>query len=109
MRVAVAADGHRVAQHFGHCKDYILFTVVDREIKEREVVKNPGHRPDFLPHFLSQQGVDTMIAGGMGHRALQLFEEHGIETYIGVEGLVDRVIDHHLKGELKTGDNTCHH
>lgn len=109
MRIAVAANGNEVAQHFGHCKEYVLYAVEKREIQEMEVVKNPGHKPGFLPQFLSQLGVGAIIAGGMGNRAQQLFAEHKIETCIGVEGLVDRAIDAYLKGDLKIGDNACHH
>lgn len=109
MKVAVASDSSRVAQHFGHCEEYILFTLYQGEVREREVVVNPGHRPNYLPHFLADLGVDSIIAGGMGGRAVHLFKEHGIDTIIGVEGQADQVIHDLLAGKIKPGDNACHH
>lgn len=109
MKIAIAADDGRVARHFGHCQQYALFQVEKGQIKGREDIENPGHQPNYLPRFLAQQGVNCIIAGGMGHRAMALFKEAGIESIIGIEGLVEGVMDNFLKGELTTGDNACHH
>lgn len=109
MKIAIAADADQVARHFGHCKGYSLFHVEKNQVKAKESIDNPGHRPDFLPGFLADLGVDSIIAGGMGHRAVQLFEEAGITPIIGVEGLVDDIIEDYLQGKLKPGGNACHH
>src|SRR5665647_3540859 len=66
MRIAIATENRDVCQHFGHCPEYSIFTIEDKEIQKTEVIPNPGHRPDFLPGYLHQQGVDVIIAGGMG-------------------------------------------
>ena len=47
MRIAVVSDDQiNVCRHFGRARYYIVFTVVDGEIKEREVRAKAGHH-DF--------------------------------------------------------------
>ena len=66
MKIAVAAMGHTVAGHFGHCENFIFFDVEDNKIVDEKSVPNPGHRPGFLPNFLADNGAAVIIAGGMG-------------------------------------------
>ena len=111
MILAIAKEGSSVSQHFGHCEGFELVHVEEGKVVERVTVPNPGHRPGFLPVFLSQKGVDVVIAGGMGASAQQLFRDRGIEVYTGVQGNIDQVIIDFLNGELKSTDSVCknHH
>ncbi len=109
MKIAVSTEAGNVAAHFGRCPAYTLFEIKDGTIISKEEIANPGHQPGFLPRFLSQKGVDLVIAGGMGPRAQNLFQQHNIETIIGVQGPVNEVMDIYLKGELKPGEDLCDH
>jgi predicted Fe-Mo cluster-binding NifX family protein len=109
MIVAVATEENMVAQHFGRCPEYTLFTLADGSVAEKKVIPNPGHEPGFLPGYLAEMGVNTIIAGGMGPRAQSLFENQNIATYIGVSGPLQSVIEAYLTGELKSGPSTCEH
>ena len=51
-----------------------------------EDIANPGHSPGFLPKYLAERSIDTVIAGGMGPRAVDLFCQNGIDVVIGVHG-----------------------
>ena len=53
-----------------------------------------------------QQGVKVMIAGGMGGRAIQFFQQFGIEPITGATGTVSEALDLYLSGRLK-GFSTC--
>lgn len=109
MKIAVSTESGNVAAHFGRCPAYTLFETKDGQIIRKEEIANPGHRPGFLPQFLSQKGVDLVIAGGMGPRAQNLFRQHNIETLIGVQGAVDTVVHAYLSGELEPGEDLCDH
>lgn len=109
MILAIAAEGELVAQHFGRCSQYVLFTIDNRKIVEEKTIQNPGHEPGFLPRFLADKGVNTIIAGGMGPRAQALFAGENIEAYIGVNGLVKDAAAAYLLGELQSGPSTCDH
>jgi predicted Fe-Mo cluster-binding NifX family protein len=107
MRIAISTDGDFVSAHFGRCP---LFTIVDIEegkIAKKEVVENPGHQPGFIPQFLHQQGVECIVCGGMGRRAIDFFNELNIQAVIGVTGKIDGVLEKLANGTLEGGESLC--
>ena len=107
MKIAIATDNNEVSAHFGRCRFYTIFEVNDKKITGQSAVETPGHQPGMLPPFLSQKGVNVVIAGGMGPRAQTLFKQMNIEPIIGVTGKVDDAIRDYLQGKLETGESTC--
>jgi predicted Fe-Mo cluster-binding NifX family protein len=109
MRIAISAEGDRgldsiVSPHFGRCPSYVLVDVEDGQAQELRVVDNPYHAqhvPGQVPAFIRSQGVDVMLTGGMGWRAIALFEEYGIEAVSGAQGTVRRALGSYLGGELR--------
>lgn len=104
MLVAVAQEGTMVCPHFGHCEQFMLY---DTENKSSKAVANPGHEPGFLPGFLKQQGVNVVIAGGMGGRAQDLFAAQGIQVLVGITGTVEEALRKFEKGELVSSGAVC--
>jgi len=110
MKIALAKDAHLVAPHFGRCEGYEIVEIMDGEVLERETVANPGHEPGALPKMLNGLGVDAIVAGGMGPKAQEFFDEYGIQTVTGGSGSLNEVIEAIAWGKLNAGgDNTCHH
>lgn len=107
MRIAIASEGSNVSNHFGHCENFNIFDISDNRIKEKISIKNPGHKPGFLPRFLNEHDVDVIISGGMGKKAIQIFKKNNIEVITGASGNVDDVIENYLKGELKSTKDVC--
>ena len=107
MKVAISSDGDYVSPHFGRCPYFTIVEIEGDKVLKKEEIDNPGHQPAFLPQFLSEQGVDCIIAGGMGGRATALFSEKGIETIVGVTGKIDEVIDRLVKGTLEGAESLC--
>ena len=108
MKIAIASDKDKVTEHFGHCEGFIIYTIENNEIKSKEMVQNPGHKPGFLPVFLHERGVTTIISGGMGGGAVDLFNEKDIEVVIGAKGQSDDVIKSYLAGDLEFTGSVCH-
>jgi len=108
-RLAVATEDSHVAPHFGHCQTYTLVDIAAGSETARNVVANPGHEPGILPGFLAAKGVKYVIAGGMGSRAVELFEQQSINTIVGVSGSVDEAIKLFLAGTLVSGQSMCDH
>ena len=107
MRIAISTDGDHVSAHFGRCP---LFTIVDidnSKIVQQEVVDNPGHQPGFIPQFLHSKGVDCIVCGGMGHRAIGLFEQAGIQTIMGITGKIKDIVLQLKNGKLVGGKSLC--
>ena len=108
MKIAVAAMGHDVAGHFGHCENFILFDADNGKIVKEESVPNPGHRPGFLPNFLADRGAEVIIAGGMGGGAVDIFNERNVEVIVGATGDAKVAVEAYLRGELHTTGAVCH-
>ena len=50
---------------------------------------NPGHEPGKLPLHLAGTGITTVLAGGIGQRALAHLQENGVTVIRGVSGDVN--------------------
>ncbi len=109
MKIAIATEGTNVAAHFGRCPEYTVVMVDDGQCTDRTILPNPGHEPGRIPRFLHEHGVDLVIAGGMGPRAQNLFEELGMQHLAGVSGTVDTAIERCLAGTLAGGESLCNH
>ncbi len=88
-KLAIAVEGiHNecsVAEHFGRCEQFNLYEINDKnEVVKNEVFQNPlaGNHGGTcqLPHFVNQIGANVIIAGGMGGKAISLFENYGINV-----------------------------
>ncbi|MBE0479989.1 MAG: NifB/NifX family molybdenum-iron cluster-binding protein [Dehalococcoidia bacterium] len=112
MRYAIPVSGNMVSPHFGHCEHFALIDVDEqtRSILKKELLPTPGHQPGLLPEWLAQQGVSFVIAGGMGSRAQDLFQQNRIGVITGVlESDPEKAVLNHLNGQLAIGGNICDH
>ncbi len=109
MRIAISAeDTHGldsvVSPHFGRCPHYVLVDVEGQQVKSVQAVDNPcyaQHAPGQVPGFIHSQGVNVMVTGGMGRRAIVFFEQYGIEAVTGASGMVRHALESYLGGELR--------
>lgn len=111
MKVAVAMSGNQISEHFGRCSCFLIVTVEEEEIRSREVVDAPPHEQGVLPDFLKEHGVEYLLTGGIGRRAVQYFDQMGITIYSGVSGSVDEALSNFLTDRLEPGGDVCegHH
>ncbi|MBU1147322.1 MAG: dinitrogenase iron-molybdenum cofactor, partial [Candidatus Omnitrophica bacterium] len=52
MKIAISTDGDLVSEHFGRCPTFTIVDIEDSEVKNKELVSNPGHQPGAIPQFL---------------------------------------------------------
>ena len=107
MKIAISTDLGKVSEHFGRCPEFTLVEIENNKIKNKEIIKNPGHETGFLPKYFREQGVKCIIAGGAGFRAQELFEQFGIKLITGIQGEINEVIKDFIKGEIKQGKDFC--
>lgn len=107
MRIAIACEGSNVSGHFGHCEGFMVYDLNDNAVSNKEFIENPGHKPGFLPVFLKDKNVNKVIAGGMGGRAQQLFEENGIEVIVGAKGSCEDNLASYMNGGLVSTKSVC--
>ncbi len=108
MRIAISTETNNgldslVAHHFGRCPFFALIDVDGTDVKAVEVIENPffsAHQPGQVPGFIKEQNADVMLSGGMGGRAIQFFQQFGIQTATGARGTVHQTLESFLGGEL---------
>lgn len=110
MKFAIPMAEGKLTAHFGHCQEFAIIDVEDNEIKEKSVLVPPPHEPGVLPQWLHDLGANVVIAGGMGQRAIQLFNQVGIQVLTGAPVEEPEVlIQQYLSNNLATGKNLCDH
>lgn len=108
--IAIPTSSDCLCQHFGHCEKFAVFETDDSVIRAERCLTPPPHQPGVLPAWLASQGVTHVIAGGMGHRALSLFQHHHIQVITGAEEKSARILaEEYLNNALRPGINTCDH
>jgi len=100
----------QVYEHFGSAP---YFTVCDTEKNTVEIIDNSNqHHSHGMCHpmaALAGKGIDAVVTGGMGARAVQKLNESGIKTYRAVPGTVEDLLKQFLGGRLGeiTVNNAC--
>ena len=112
MKVAIPTIDGILCAHFGHCSAFAIVEVDDikRTIGNVDIVPSPAHQPGLLPGWLAQYGASVIIAGGMGQRAISLFDQHGIEVVTGAPASSPQdLVQAYLDGSLQSVGNACDH
>ena len=120
---AITEDGTKVSQHFGRAPLYVVATVENGEIINKETRDKTGHHtfaahqhPEAAPG--ERHGYDTgaqsrhasmaetiadcqvLIAGGMGWGAYESMKSRNIETIVTDVGDIDEAIKLYIEGKL---------
>jgi len=99
--------------HFGHCDLYTLVEVTDGQVQKVRTLPNVPHQQGgcMAPvNHLAQNGVNILIAGGMGMRPLMGFNQVGIDVFYGADAqTVGDAVNAFLGGSLPrfTTEFTC--
>ena len=110
MKIAVTYENGQIFQHFGHTAQFKVYEVVDGKIVDAKVVDTNGSGHGALAGFLMQQGVDTLICGGIGGGAQAALAAADIQLYGGVSGSADKAAEALAAGTLAYDPNaTCSH
>lgn len=118
MIVAIPLEDGKLCPHFGHCAHFALLQTDESDamaqrnatILLRSDIKAPPHEPGLLPTWLAERGVNLVICGGMGPRALALFAQKGIKVIAGAPvETPEALVQAHVAGTLKTNVNSCDH
>ncbi|MBN1280503.1 MAG: NifB/NifX family molybdenum-iron cluster-binding protein [Candidatus Thermoplasmatota archaeon] len=114
MKVCIPTNGNQglndtVGEHFGRVPTY---TIVDLQTNDVRVVPNTSEHlggVGYPPEIMAKEGVTVLVCRGLGRRAIAMFEQIGIEVYIGASGTVKDAITAFQNGTLhKAGaDDAC--
>lgn len=110
MKIAVTYENGEIFQHFGHTKEFKVYTVEDNKVVSSEILGAGGSGHEALAYLLSEHQIQALICGGIGGGAQAALEDAGVELCAGQSGPADEVVEAYLRGELiNTGANCNHH
>ena len=70
----------------------------------------PPHQEGVIPRWLAAEKASDLLVGGIGPKAVEILYAHGINVYVGVEvDNADNLALDFINGDLKFGQNYCHH
>jgi predicted Fe-Mo cluster-binding NifX family protein len=114
MKIAIPVENDRLNSHFGGSRQ---FTIVEVDANAKTILRSetlpaPEHQPGLFPRWLREQGVQVVIAGGIGQRALAIFAQNGIQVRAGQsDASVEALVAAYLAGEMVQTPEGCaqHH
>ena len=110
-KIAVPTDDEGIlAAHFGHCQYFALYEIEGKEIVSEEMIQPPPHEPGVLPRWLAELGTTDVLAGGMGSRAIQLFNQQGVNVFVGAPKITAKeLVSGYLNNSIEFSANYCDH
>ena len=104
-----------VSDHFGHCDLFTLINIQEGKVASVDTVANVEHGAGGCMEpvrLLRDQGVQAIVAGGMGARPMQAFADVNIDVYFaGNRSLkkVQEAVDGMVQGDFPVmrTDQTC--
>jgi predicted Fe-Mo cluster-binding NifX family protein len=112
MKIAIPVENGRLNSHFGGSRHFALIEVdpTAKTTVRSETLPAPEHQPGAFPRWLQSQGVEVVIVGGIGQRALAIFAQHGINVVAGLpDGPVETLVEAYLNGRLTGKPEGCAH
>jgi len=123
MKIAVISDNDTtISQHFGRAPYYVVVTVEDGEVVEKETRDKAGHHSFAGQHQEHEHGerhgfgagaqsrhaamaeaiadCQVLIAGGMGWGAYENLTSRGVETIVTDIKNIDEAVKLYLEGKL---------
>lgn len=108
--IAIPLESGVLCAHFGHCETFAIIEVEDGKITSLKEVTPPEHVPGLYPRWVAGFGVTDVIAGGMGQKAIDLFNQQNINAFVGAPvKTAKELAEDFLAGRLSLSANYCDH
>lgn len=123
MRIAIPTnDMTTVSAHFGRTKGFMVFIIENNKVINMEYrintftghAKNEHKEHNHGEHKHSHQSIlnvlrncKIVIAGGMGKRLYNDFEENGIQVFVTKEKSIQNALELLTKGVLDNNTTKC--
>ena len=107
MRIAVAANGNMVADHFSKCEGIRVYEFNGNTIDVHNYFDNTPELKGQLATILNEMEIEQVVVGGIGEGQIGKLEAQGIQVLAGYEGSVSDVVFALHRGDLelfKTGE-----
>jgi predicted Fe-Mo cluster-binding NifX family protein len=111
MIIAVPYLQEQVNAHFGSTQAFLVAEAVDGKVDKTSIFEIQGmqHSHSGIAGFLKDQGVEVILAGGMGAPMQHALKQMGFQLYCGVSGSAVEAVEAFLRGEIRHSEATCGH
>ncbi len=108
--IAIPLERGVLCAHFGHCETFAIIEVEEGKIISLREETPPEHVPGLYPRWVAGFGVTDVIAGGMGQKAIDLFNQQNINAFVGAPVKpAGELAEDFLAGRLSLSANYCDH
>jgi predicted DNA-binding protein (UPF0251 family)/predicted Fe-Mo cluster-binding NifX family protein len=109
MKIAVPSRDGLVDEHFGHCKEFLIFRVENEKLVEEQPIpslEGCGCKSG-VASILAKSGVTHLVAGNMGEGAVRVLGSQGIVVARGASGSAKTAAEAFAKGTLADSGLGC--
>ena len=109
-KIAIPIENGSLSHHFGHTRTFYFAEIENNTIVNTYTKAPPPHEEGVIPRWLVAENVTDLLVGGIGPKAIEILYAQGMNVYIGVEvASAEALTKDFIAGELKSGQNFCHH
>ena len=103
MKIAIPRHGELIAPCFEWCATITIFVVRGKQVVDHIDFSLQSQDPVDRVRLLRDQGVDTLVCGGLQDSFEDLVAANGIRVFSWVSGRVEDLLRHLLEGRLTSG------
>lgn len=108
--IAIPLENGVLCAHFGHCESFAIVEVENKAILNLKEVIPPEHVPGLYPRWVAGFGVTDVIGGGMGQKAIDLFNQQNINAFVGApQKTASELVSDFINNKLSLSANYCNH
>jgi predicted Fe-Mo cluster-binding NifX family protein len=109
-KVGVPTANGLLSPHFGGSEYFSVFNIENNKIISEEILPTPEHTTGSFPNFLAQQNITDIVVGGIGGKAIEIFNSFNINVYVGADVKLPKIIaEEFISGSLVLTGNSCNH
>lgn len=110
LKIAIPVDDGQVSSHFGHAPVFLIYHIHEGKVSKIYSETPPPHEPGVIPRWVSGLGVNKLITGGIGKKAVDIFNQLGVDVLSGAATKpADELIADYLAGTLELSGESCNH
>ncbi len=114
MKIAIPTRDQQVDNHFGHCEYFSVYELDEQMCivaqTELRTSKECGCKSN-LAEELARNGIEVMLASGIGGGAIQKLKHANIKVIAGFRCSVSEALDKYIRKDYTTSFTICtdHH
>lgn len=108
--IAIPLVKEVLSSHFGRCEQFSIVHIENNVIIDMKLYTPPEHGPGAYPQWLAELNVTDVIAGGVGYKAIDLFNKNRINVFSGAPiKSSKKLVEDFIEGRLQLKANYCDH